>query len=83
MLDRKVLRIAPDTDEVRPILQKLRIHIIEYQTITQIEKPIRAAMPSMEIPQAWADKAFALLKPDLRTILAAFCAKYPTNRSRD
>ena len=45
-------------------------------TIAAIAGALAAATPGMEIPQAWADKAFSLLKPDLKAILAAFYERY-------
>ena len=38
---------------------------------------LAAATPGMEIPQEWADKAFSLLKPDLKALLVEFYDKYP------
>ena len=45
-------------------------------TIAAIAGALAAATPGMEIPQAWADKAFSLLKPDLKAILRAFYERY-------
>lgn len=45
-------------------------------TIAAIAGALAAATPGMEIPQAWADKAFSLLKPDLKAILTAFYERY-------
>lgn len=46
-------------------------------TIAAIAGGLAAATPGMEIPQEWADKAFALLKPDLKTLLMEFYDRYP------
>jgi len=45
-------------------------------TIAAIGGALAAATPGMEIPRAWAEKAFSLLKPDLKAILVDFDAKY-------
>ena len=45
-------------------------------TIAAIAGALAAATPGMEIPQAWAETAYALLKPDLKYILEDFCQKY-------
>ena len=44
-------------------------------TIGAIAGSIAAATPGMEVPQAWADRCFALLKEDLRRIFFDF-SKY-------
>ena len=41
-------------------------------TIAAIAGGLAAATPGMEIPQAWANKVFGMLKPDLRAILVGF-----------
>ena len=43
-------------------------------TIAAIAGGLAAATPGMEIPQDWADKVFAMLKPDLKAILVDFNA---------
>ena len=45
-------------------------------TIAAIAGGIAAATPGMEIPQAWADKVFHMLKPDLKSILVDFNEQY-------
>ena len=45
-------------------------------TIAAIAGGIAAATPGMEIPQAWADKVFGMLNPDLKSILVDFNARY-------
>ena len=37
---------------------------------------IAAATPGMEIPREWAEKAFGMLKPDLKAIFVDFDARY-------
>ena len=41
-------------------------------TIAAIAGALAAATPGMAIPRPWAEKAFALLKPDLKSILVDF-----------
>lgn len=43
-------------------------------TIAAISGALAAATPGMEIPRAWAEKAFGLLKGDLKAILVDFDA---------
>ena len=45
-------------------------------TIAAIAGALAAATPGMEIPRAWADKVFGLLKPDLKAILVDFDARF-------
>ena len=45
-------------------------------TIAAIAGALSAATPGMEIPHPWADKVFAMLKPDLKGILVDFEATF-------
>ena len=45
-------------------------------TIAAIAGALSAATPGMEIPRPWADKVFAMLKPDLKGILVDFEAAF-------
>ena len=45
-------------------------------TIAAIAGALCAATPGMEIPRPWAEKVFAMLKPDLKGILVDFEAIY-------
>jgi ADP-ribosylglycohydrolase len=45
-------------------------------TIAAIAGGLAAASPGMEIPKAWAEKAFGLLKNDLKAILVEFDARF-------
>lgn len=48
-------------------------------TIAAIAGGLAAATPGMEIPRPWAEKAFGMLKPDLKAILVAFDERYGNN----
>lgn len=41
-------------------------------TIAAVAGGLAAATPGMEIPRSWAEKAFGMLKPDLKAILVDF-----------
>jgi ADP-ribosylglycohydrolase len=45
-------------------------------TIAAISGALAAATPGMEIPRPWAEKAFGLLKGDLKAILVDFEARF-------
>lgn len=45
-------------------------------TIAAIAGGLAAATPRMEIPRSWAEKAFGLLKGDLKAILVDFSARF-------
>ena len=45
-------------------------------TIAAISGGLAAATPGMEIPRAWAEKAFGMLKPDLKAIFVDFDVKF-------
>ena len=45
-------------------------------TIAAIAGGLAAATPGMEIPRAWADRVFRMLKPDLKSILVDFNGRY-------
>lgn len=53
-------------------VRALRGPLAEADTIAAIAGGLAAATPGMEIPQAWADKVFDMLKPDLKAILVDF-----------
>ena len=48
-------------------------------TIAAIAGGLSAATPGMEIPRAWAEKAFRMLKPDLKGILVDFTERFCRN----
>jgi ADP-ribosylglycohydrolase len=45
-------------------------------TIAAISGALAAATPGMEIPRAWAEKAFGMLQSDLKAILVDFDARF-------
>ena len=45
-------------------------------TIAAISGGLAAATPGMEIPRAWAEKAFGMLKPDLKAIFVDFDVRF-------
>lgn len=45
-------------------------------TIAAISGGLAAATPGMEIPRAWAEKAFGVLKPDLKAIFVDFDVRF-------
>ena len=45
-------------------------------TIAAISGGLAAATPGMEIPRAWAKKAFGMLKPDLKAIFVDFDVRF-------
>ena len=45
-------------------------------TIAAIAGGLAAATPGMEIPRSWAEKAFGMLKPDLKAILVDFQERF-------
>lgn len=45
-------------------------------TIAAIAGALAAATPGMEIPKAWADRVFSMLKPDLKAILVDFDERF-------
>lgn len=45
-------------------------------TIAAIAGALAAATPGMEIPKAWADRVFGMLKPDLKAILVDFDERF-------
>ena len=45
-------------------------------TIAAISGGLAAATPGMEIPRAWAEKAFGMLPPDLKAILVDFDERF-------
>ena len=45
-------------------------------TIAAIAGTLAAATPGMEIPKAWADRVFGMLKPDLKAILVDFDERF-------
>lgn len=45
-------------------------------TIAAIAGGLAAATPGMEIPRPWAEKAFGMLKPDLKAILVDFQERF-------
>ena len=45
-------------------------------TIAAISGGLAAATPGMEIPRAWAEKVFGMLKPDLKAIFVDFDARF-------
>ena len=45
-------------------------------TIAAIAGGLAAATPGMEIPREWAEKAFGMLKPDLKEIFLAFDERF-------
>ena len=46
-------------------------------TIAAIAGGLAAATPGMEIPRAWAEKVFRMLKPDLKAIFVDFLERFP------
>ena len=52
---------------------------IQTDTIAAIAGALSAATPGMEIPRPWAEKVFAMLKPDLKGILVDFEEIYCKN----
>ena len=45
-------------------------------TIAAIAGALAAATPGMEIPKAWADRVFGMLKPDLKAMLVDFDERF-------
>ena len=45
-------------------------------TIAAIAGALAAATPGMDIPKAWADRVFGMLKPDLKAILVDFDERF-------
>ena len=45
-------------------------------TIAAIAGALASATPGMEIPKAWADRVFGMLKPDLKSILVDFDERF-------
>lgn len=45
-------------------------------TIAAISGGLAAATPGMEIPRAWAEWVFGMLKPDLKAILVDFDTRF-------
>lgn len=52
-------------------------------TVGAIAGSIAAATPGMEVPQAWADRCFALLKEDLRQIFYDFTQSMSQSSNRE
>ena len=45
-------------------------------TIAAIADALAAATPGMDIPKAWADRVFGMLKSDLKAILVDFYERF-------
>ena len=50
----------------------IRTAVVSNHSRTEVQEALEAATPGMEIPREWAEKAFKMLKPDLKAILVDF-----------